>query len=1059
MSHTKMECSNTEELIVQLIDLLLSEKNTDADTLYERDTSSNLLLSEYEILKTSSHSNLKEIYKIALGRDELKSFIQEILHSGNICKAYQLWQNSCSRWWRPSEFQLEVNDRIIHLKKAHASLVKAHSFTKADLFYEQHLAKDIIQAITGLDTQELKYKYYSPLAEYNNQEINATLTNEFIDIYQFGNLSELDSAYRQLSKSVDFNVNEYLAIKQAKLRQYLTAMGMDIQLDQDQESAISRPETRLLIQARAGSGKTRTLCARAALAISDENLDPNQVLVLAFNKSAAQEVNKRIQRMGGIRGYNNARTFHSLAHQLLKSKKELLFDSGDHASEQKQASFIERLIQRILSPAFKTLLYEYFRKELQQLEKIGRDLPPSEFIAFRRSLKSVSLKGDQVKSNGEKYIADFLFEHGIEFEYEKVFDWKTGFDGESSYRPDFSILANGQDYILEHWALNPNNPDSELPEHWETTAKQYRQQIDAKRKYWEDKPEQLIETHSLMLKQGRESFEQQLKDILTRVGIKCERLPQDVIIERVFNSHPEISRMANLFLQFIHRAKCMGWSANDAILHINNNPDPEEKARIFHQLALRVYREYETALNESQDMDFDDFLSNATEKVKTQSSSISIHLGDGEKILISDLRWIMIDEYQDFSELYYQLLEAILKVNPDVRLVCVGDDWQAINAFAGADIRFFSDFSEYFTLGNTVSVATNYRSNFSVVSAGNKLMQGLGNPAKVNNTETVPITIMYPQDIWIERRPALEFDQTRLDDTIYLPPRRKKDQKVSNAELELARVLKLCTNLIRENPSSSVLLLARTGIAYGMSLWHFRKLLIQVASKACGIDEKHLEVNIKAMTAHKSKGQEADTVIILKADKNQFPKIHPDNMLFAPFGVTLKNVLDEEQRLFYVAVSRAKQNLFILASKGKETPYWSKMTEANKYNSTVLNNVQLSTNVMGTLAQEIQTKLNSIPNAGYVSPWSFIKDRVSNSLSPLIDMLEKNNIPIPKPNYYLSDQSRLCGDLAWPDHKIVILADDNIKHTEEWHSNDWSPPRPGQPFEKTVNALKRRFST
>ena len=64
------------------------------------------------------------------------------------------------------------------------------------------------------------------------------------------------------------------------------------------------------------------------------------------------------------------------------------------------------------------------------------------------------------------------------------------------------------------------------------------------------------------------------------------------------------------------------------------------------------------------------------------------------------------------------------------------------------------------------------------------------------------------------------------------------------------------------------------------------------------------------MTAHKSKGKQADIVFVLKCNMRTFPMTHPDNRLFGIFGVTEEEVLAEEKRLFYVALTRAKNKVF-----------------------------------------------------------------------------------------------------------------------------------------------------
>jgi len=319
-------------------------------------------------------------------------------------------------------------------------------------------------------------------------------------------------------------------------------------------------------------------------------------------------------------------------------------------------------------------------------------------------------------------------------------------------------------------------------------------------------------------------------------------------------------------------------------------------------------------------MDFDDLLVQAAEEVEARGESASIHLGQDQHIQLGQLRWILLDEYQDFSELYFRMLDAIVTANPEIRLVAVGDDWQAINAFAGAELRFFEQFSEYFPNGETVGVTTNYRSDRVVVAAGNRLMDGRGSPARISRDALGRIETKYPGDVWMEFRQGDQFKQDRESDALYLPPR-PDGRSPTEAGLRQARVLKLCTKIILEDPTQKTLLLARTGNVYGMELTDLRERLIRILSNRLEAKPESLEKNIAVMTVHGSKGQEAHRVIILDATQRQFPKIHPDNLLFELFGVTPHLVLEEEKRLFYVAMTRAEHCMYILTEKGDESPY------------------------------------------------------------------------------------------------------------------------------------------
>lgn len=852
-------------------------------------------------------------------RKLVKQQIIELLESGDFAAAKANYDNDCAGWWPLAEFETR-RASCIHAAQAREAKLLAlqKAERKIQLQKQVECLLDSANYVAADDLYANKCQDWWPMTEYEVLKRGAMFTQQFVELYRNGNFAALDHFYKIHQAGIDLPIEDFVTLKVPRVDAILQAMGMS--LDDEQLRANAYPADRLLITARAGSGKTRTLCAKAALSIHDEGLYADQVLILAFNKAAALTVKERLEKGGQVKDYRNARTFHSLAYQLVKPKKKLLFDAGGELSKRDQSRFAQRMMQRILNPAFKVAMVEYFRQELEQIEDLGRDLPPNEYLIFRRSLEHVTLEGNRVKSNGEKFIADFLFEHGIDYRYEKPWAWKAVFLDGSVYKPDFTIFHGGYDFVLEHWAIDPEDPRAVVPSHWVTTTAQYRAQILAKREFWQDKPVIFLETHAGMLRHGRAGFEDQVRKILQSQGVPCHRLAHEEIVRRVFATDFQISRMAELFLQFIQRAKKMGSSFEHLAKSIAQTPDPEPRARLFHQLALRAFRAYEAMLAEEGAMDFDDLLAQATDEVLTRGPLLSIHLGDGKMLPLKELRWVLLDEYQDFSELYFRMLDAILKVNPKIKLIAVGDDWQAINAFAGADLRFFKRFAEYFPESSAVGVTTNYRSDSLVVNAGNRLMKGKGPPASLSRTSSGTIRILNVQDEWIEFRDGAEYQVARESDSIFIPASNEGRRPSPSVE-KLAKAVKLCFQKICEAPDEKVMLLARAGRVYGMVLEDFRQLLISALAKKLLIPTEKLQKQISISTAHGSKGQEAHTVFILDATQRQFPKVHPDNLLFRPFGVTPKAVLDEERRLFYVAITRAEHRLFVVTEKGEESPY------------------------------------------------------------------------------------------------------------------------------------------
>ena len=152
---------------------------------------------------------------------------------------------------------------------------------------------------------------------------------------------------------------------------------------------------------------------------------------------------------------------------------------------------------------------------------------------------------------------------------------------------------------------------------------------------------------------------------------------------------------------------------------------------MFLKLLVTLYAAYLDRLSATGEEDFDGLMQRAAALVAAGATKFERKTGYGD---LTELQFISIDEFQDFSDLFFRLLQSIRSVNPNVELFCVGDDWQAINGFAGSDLRFFEQFEKYIGPSRRLYISTNYRSAKSIVDIGNALMFGSGKPAIANRS-------------------------------------------------------------------------------------------------------------------------------------------------------------------------------------------------------------------------------------------------------------------------------------------------------------------------------------
>ncbi len=135
----------------------------------------------------------------------------------------------------------------------------------------------------------------------------------------------------------------------------------------------------------------------------------------------------------------------------------------------------------------------------------------------------------------------------------------------------------------------------------------------------------------------------------------------------------------------------------------------------FGKLALQVFRTYQANLQQSGRIDFEDMINKAIEAL------------DHDKNLYANVYdHILIDEYQDISTQRFNLIKRLLERNPNCKLFCVGDDWQSIMSFSGANLNFFINFSDYFPNPAESQIRTNYRNSKCVVEAGGDLIKNNG---------------------------------------------------------------------------------------------------------------------------------------------------------------------------------------------------------------------------------------------------------------------------------------------------------------------------------------------
>jgi DNA helicase-4 len=684
----------------------------------------------------------------------------------------------------------------------------------------------------------------------------------------------------------------------AKARDAAIERFVDAQLDRwtefldTVESMPLTPEQRLsvvvdedatLVLAGAGSGKTSVITAKAAYLVKAGIRSPEELLLLAFARDAATEMSERIEARCGVP--IAARTFHALAYEIIGDvegeKPALAPTATDDKAFLSLIRDILRYIVSRVSDVAETVI-GWFAGFFDDFPSPWDYKSAHEWYSEVESRNLRTLQGETVNSFEELLIANWLYRNGIAYEYEPTYEHKLTGTGRRVYTPDFRLTESG--VYIEHFGVRKRRTSDGTEEL--TTAPfvdrdEYLASMDWKRKVHTEHETVLIETYSWEREEGR------LLDAL------AEKLAPNVTLRPILDIeiYDQVTQVgvvdgfSSLIGTFLRHFKNGGYQIDDCSDKASTLK-MGKRAEAFLKIFGAVFREYQNRLGDR--IDFEDMVIRATAHVESGRYN-------------SPFRHILVDEFQDISTGRARLIKALKKQHADAKVFAVGDDWQSIYRFAGSDIHIMRNFGREFggqfagTTGihRTVDLGRTFRSVDKIALASRRFV--LRNPAQI--TKTVRAAGETDQ-------PAIRVAWTRRD----------------NAENVLDKTLtslsETCAGGVQ---MPSVLLLGR----YRFNEPDLRRLRRQ-----------HPTLSLSFKTIHASKGLEADHVVILGADKAHmgFPFMIVDDPLLSlvsPEAEPFENA--EERRVMYVAMTRARRSVTILASEARPSVFVTELMNDPDY--------------------------------------------------------------------------------------------------------------------------------
>lgn len=653
-------------------------------------------------------------------------------------------------------------------------------------------------------------------------------------------------------------------------------------LTPEQRLAVVTDEDATLVLAGAGSGKTSVIVAKAAYLLQRGIRQPQEILLMAFGKAAAAEMVSRIQERTGATV--DAMTFHALGYEIIRSVENGAPALAPHASDEAQFRTLLRdiLINDIATrPVLALLLLKWF-SEFETPYKNEWDFKSKhEYFQHVESRELRTLQGEVVKSFEELEIANWLYVNGVAYEYEPVYEHELPENIRKAYQPDFRLTESG--IYIEHFGVRKlQGADGEIIL---TTApyidrKAYLEGMEWKRKVHEDHGTTLIETYSYERVEGRLTEALQTK---LEPHVKFEPISTERVLEHL-SGMGQIDAFTQTLGTFLRHFKSTGTTVEQCRKRAWKSKD-KVRSLAFLEIFEPLFDRYQERLGKQ--IDFEDMIVRATEHVKTGRYK-------------SPYRHLLVDEFQDISEGRAQLLKALKQQHVDARVFAVGDDWQSIYRFTGSDIHLMRNFGSEF--GGEFADANSIH---SIIDLG-RTFRSVDKIALAART----FVLKNPSQITKQVLPAGTADSPAVSVAYY-----------SRGEDEAA--LRSALDAIQSSScggKSSVLLLGR---------YNFIR-----PENFSQLGRSYPSLSLRFMTVHSSKGLEADHVVILRTSSGRmgFPsEIVDDPILDLVLPEPEEFAHAEERRLFYVALTRARKAVTVLADRERPSVFASELVERPEY--------------------------------------------------------------------------------------------------------------------------------